>query len=634
MERADLEQWKAREVARLLALVGTERRYYQDIVASAPVGLLVLAQDLVIISANAAIRKLFNLSGSPLRARLDKLLPSWLLDRVSEVLKTGVPQTNIVISQPKTGRRLRIGIVSILSWDDESSPEALVSIEDLSGIEDVAVPVPAAAGPLTGADLLNELNAATWTLELASTNFSFVSRGATRLLGYPTEHWTSNASFWTDRVYAEDRDWVMQSYRQAIQRGEGHACEFRTVAADGRILWVRESARLVTDGDGRPRYLIGITVDVTERHMLQDQLVQSERVQAVSKLAGRMAHDLNNMLMIVTGHGEELLNSLPAGSPLRADVQEIMNATERMTGVTGHLLGSPGAKAATAGSVPLDTVLRAMEPRPGLEVARPGRSLDVVADAERLQQILKSLIEHEQQVSIETSVHEVREDLRQPGEPLRPGFFAVITITLPGRAWQPDARKNWFEAVLPVKDAPDDWAIALTRAYGIIRQWGGDIAASAATGGGSVLRVYLETVPDDGKKPAPPAPVVVREPGPETILVVDDEAGIRELVRKILERHGHEVLEASNGEEALALWREYHGTIDLLITDVLMPRMGGAELVDRLRKLGLNPKVVYVSGYNDDPNIYAGNFPPGTVFLQKPFTLGSLLEKVREVLKA
>ncbi len=634
MERADLEQWKAREVARLLALVGTERRYYQDIVASVPVGLLVLSQDLAVISANAAIRKLFGLTGSPVRARLDKLLPAWLLDRVSEVLKTGVPQTNILISQPKTGRRLRIGIVSILSWDDESSPEALLSIEDLTGIDDIEVPVPTTAGPLSGNDLINELNAVTWTLELASTNFLFVSRSATRLLGYPTQHWTANASFWTDRVYVEDRDWVTQSYRHAIQHGETHTCEFRTVAADGRILWVRESARLATDGDGRPRYLIGITVDVTERHMLQDQLLQSERVQAVSKLAGRMAHDLNNMLMIVTGHGEELLNSLPAGSPLRADVQEIMNATERMSGVTGHLLAFSRRPGATASSVPLDTVLRAMEQRPGLEVTRSAHSLVVVADPERLQEVLKSVTAHEQQVSIETSVHELKEDLRQPGEPLRPGLFAVITITLPGRAWQPDVNKSWFEAVLPGKDAPDDFAAALTRAYGMIRQWGGDIAASAAPAGGTALRVFLETVMDSGKKPAPPAPAPEREAGPETIMVVDDEAGIRELVHKILERHGYEVLDAANGEEALALWREYRGTIDLLITDVLMPRMGGSELVDRLRKQGLNPKVVYVSGYNDDPNIYAANFPPGTAFLQKPFTLVSLLERVREVLKA
>src|SRR5450755_221037 len=171
MERADLEQWKAREVARLRELVGTERRYYQNIVASAPVGLLVLGPDLAIISANGAIRKLFGLTGSPIRAQLDELLPVWLLDRVVEVLKTGAPQTNLLISQPKTARRLRIGIIAIRSWDDESSPEALLSIEDLTGIENAEEPVPVSSGSLTGSELINNLNAVTWTLELTGTNF-------------------------------------------------------------------------------------------------------------------------------------------------------------------------------------------------------------------------------------------------------------------------------------------------------------------------------------------------------------------------------------------------------------------------------------------------------------------------------
>src|ERR1700690_4400332 len=252
MERADLEQWKAREVARLLGLVETERRYYQEITASIPVGLLVLSPDLAIISANRAIRKMFRLTASPLRSRVDTLLPAWVLDRVTEVLKTNCPQTNILVSDPKTGRRLRFGILAIHSWDDESSPEALISIEDLTGIRDVGVPVP--PGPTTGSELDN-LNAVVWTLDLASNTFLFVTQNATRLLGYPIQHWTNNVSFWTDRVHAADREWVTQAYRQAIQRGEAHPAEFRAVTADGRVLWLRESAQLLTDAQGRPRYL-------------------------------------------------------------------------------------------------------------------------------------------------------------------------------------------------------------------------------------------------------------------------------------------------------------------------------------------------------------------------------------------
>src|SRR5580700_600761 len=190
MERADLEQWKAREVARLLGLVETERRYYQEITASIPVGLLVLSPDLFIISANRAVRKMFRLTESPLRSRLDALLPAWVLERVVAVLKTGTPQINILVSEPKTGQRLRIGILAIHSldekgWGDESSPEALLSIENLTGLEDTAVPVLPRAG-------FENVHAVVWTLDLASTRFLSVTANATRLLGYPVQHWTGN----------------------------------------------------------------------------------------------------------------------------------------------------------------------------------------------------------------------------------------------------------------------------------------------------------------------------------------------------------------------------------------------------------------------------------------------------------
>jgi two-component system, cell cycle sensor histidine kinase and response regulator CckA len=637
MERADLEQWKAREVARLLGLVETERRYYQEIAASIPVGVLVLSADLAIISANRAIRKMFGLTGSSLRARLDTLLPSWVLDRVTDVLKSGAPQTNLMVSEPKTGRRLRMGIIAIQSWDDESSPEALVSIEDLTGLGDASVP----AVPSAGSEFAN-LNAVVWTLDLASTNFLFVTPNATRLLGYPVQHWTSTASFWTQRVHTADREWVTQSYRQAIERREAHSLEFRAIAADGRVVWLRESSQILTDSEGRPRYLTGFTADVTERRLLQDQLVQAERVQAVSKLSGRLAHDLNNMLMIVTGHSEELLNSLPANNPLRADVQEILNATERMSGLTGHLLAFTRRQNSTPVPIELHEVLGVVERKLGLpmkhstqpNVVRNAVRNVVKAEAERLEQIVTSLIEHQRQVSVETSYLEIKEDLRGTAETIRPGPYGVIAITLGERAFDLGAKSIWFEAILPSKD-DDEWPAALTRAYGIVRQWGGDIVASAAPGGGTLVRVLLEGAGEAGdRQPEPAVKPVSAEPGLTTILVVDDETAIRELVLKILRRHGYQVLEAANGEEALALCREHSGAIDLLITDVMMPRMGGPELVDRLRKQGISPKVLYVSGFTGDMNLSARNVPPGTAFVEKPFTLQSLLEKVQEVLAA
>ena len=506
MERGDLEQWKAREVARLLALVEAERRYYQEIAASIPVGLLVLSSDLGIVSANRAVRSIFGLTGSPLRARLDNLLPGWVLERVGQVLKSGTPQSNIMVSDPKSTQRLRIGILPVHSWDDESSPEVIVSVEDFTGVDVVGVPVPSSS----------------------------------------------------------------------------------------------------------------------QQSLLQDQIVQAERVQAVEKLAARMAHDLNNMLMIATGHSEELLEALPANSPLRGDVQEILNATERMSGLTSHLLAFTRRQNTPSSAIDLRSVLSVVERRLDFEFNISTQPNVVRADAERLEQVLVSLMERERPVAVEIS----RATLGQVE-------YSAINITLAGRAFDPEAKSNWFEAVLPAKDTTDEWPSAVTRAYGVIRQWGGDISASSAPGGGTLLRVLLENVPDViEKKPAPSAAAPKPESPTETILVVEDETGIRELVLKILRRHGYNALEAANGEEALAIFRQHQGTIDLLLTDVMMPRMGGPELVDRLRKQGLNPAVIYVSGYTDDPNIYAGKFPPGTAFLDKPFTLPALLAKVREVLKA
>lgn len=671
MERADLEQWTAREVARLLALVETERRYYQEIVASIPVGLLVVSTDLAIVSSNRAIRKIFGLrSSEPVRGRLDALLPGWVLDRVDVVLKTGVPQTNILVESEHRGkRRLRIGILAIRSWDDETVQEALLTIEDLTGLElaelatrsvgpaaghepSAAVPVPSSgAKALPASERIDDLNAVVWAVELRGTRFSFVSRYAERLLGFPADHWMSSASFWTDRVHPADRDAVLASYQQAIERGEG-TVEFRAVAADGRMVWLRESARVLTDSQGRPRSLIGVSVDVTERRVLEDQLVQSERVQAMSKLAARMAHDLNNMLMIVTGHSEELLNSIPPDSSLGADVQAILTATERMSALTAQLLVFARRQSAPRSIVELETVLRALEPRLSaamgkqfqLEFKLSGEPSRVQADAQQLEQVILSLVERERQVmrgggqiTIETSRVEIREDLRRSGA-LRPGTYGVITIAHPGPAIEGEAQTSLFESVLPGKDPADDSVAAVTRAYGVVRQWGGDISVSPAPRGGSLFRVFLELVEDSGERARPTGQRTVGPAAPEaqreTILVVEDETGIRELVQKILGRHGYTVLEAANGDEALEICRQRSVSIDLLITDVMMPRMGGRELVDRLRKQGRKMKVLYVSGYTDDVSIYSGNFPPGTAFLQKPFTLSALLDKVREVLRA
>jgi two-component system, cell cycle sensor histidine kinase and response regulator CckA len=675
MERTDLDQWRGREVARLLALVETQRRYYQEIVASIPVGLMVLSADLSILLANGAARRIFGLHTGESPRRMDTILPAALLDRIEDVLKTGANQTGVMI-EGRDQRRLRVAILAIRGWDEEAAAEALINVEDLTGVEmpeqaarvietpmetapavearPAEVPAPEIAPLISAQQFVENVDAVLWAVELPSMNFVFVSPQAETLLGFAPEHWTSHPSFWLDRIVDSDRDWVAQSYSRAIESGAPHSCEFQAITASGPAMWLREYARLVPAAEGEARYLIGLSVDVSERRMLEDQLVQSERVEAVSRLASRMAHDLNNMLMILTGYSEELLTSLPAGSTLRADVQEIMAATDRMTGLTTQLLSFARRQPGTVTEIDLEATLERFGPRwsallgrhIGIEFNRSGESSRVRADAGQLEQVMTAIVERARQgmhtgekMQIETSRLSVSEDLRRVNAPLQRGDYAVVSIVAPGPPLESDAKIALFECSLPGKEPWDDVAATLSRAYGILRQWGGDISVSSARAG-LTFRVFLprvEAAPSQAAAEAAPAveaPTAAPEPAAPlaTILVVEDEAGIRALVRKILRRQGYEVLEAANGQDALALCRENGRRVDLLITDLLMPQMGGRELVERLQTQGQEMKVLYVSGYTDDATVYSGDLPPGTAFLQKPFTLGSLLDKVKEVL--
>ncbi|MBZ5607014.1 MAG: response regulator [Acidobacteriia bacterium] len=659
MERADLEQWRPKDVARLLALVETQRRYFQEIVASIPVGLLVLSPDLEIILANAAARKLLGLADSgSLRVRMDTILPGWVLERVGQALKSGTPQTNLVVEgEAPSRRRLRIGISVVRSWE-EAEPEAVLAIEDLSAglaMGQAAapsasragqVPVPSAAvRGIAASELVDNLEAVVWAVELGSMRFLFVSQHAEELLGFPADFWINNPSFWADRVHPADRERVTRFYQRAIEQRQANACEFRAMAADGRVVWLRETVRVAMDSEGRPVLLAGISVDVTERRLLEQHMVQAERIEAVTKLASRMAHDLNNMLMILTGYSEELLSGLPPASPLRAEVQEILTAAERISGLTAHLLAFTRKQAAAAETIELEPVVSAVAERLGVEWKGSLRGDRVRANAGQMEPVLTAVIEAARKmlqpqgrITVEISSVEIREELQRAQAPLRRGEYAAITIAGPNGRGEVHLNGGSFERFLPEKDPADDTAARLAQAYGMVRQWGGDIGVANGAADGWLYRIFLERVAGPPGAPAPPrveeAGPAPAGPGLETVLVVEDENGIRSLVRKFLSKHGFEVLEAANGEQALALVREFPRRIDLLITDMMMPQMGGRELVDRLHQQGRDMKILYISGYTDDASVYAAELPPGSAFLQKPFTLNSLLEKVRAVLNA
>jgi PAS domain S-box-containing protein len=670
MERTDLEQWKAKEVARLLALVETERRYYQEMVAMLPVALVVLSQDRQISSTNRAFRQTFGLRSSEMRGKaIEQLLPSdRLIEKIRDVHTSGVSQTGFPLEHE--GRQFSLAVVPIRNWDDESELETLLLVQEVTGAgHPVApAPIPFAAPPPPPAppaaepepapapipQPLGEIPAIVWEADAATLEFRSVRGDAEPLLGYPPEHWTSTPKFFEDRIYPSDRQPTLDFYHALIVHGSGDAsAEFRLVTASGETIWIRETIRL-TAGT-----LSGVVTSIERRKQLEDQILHAGRTEALQSIAAKLAHDLNNPLMIVTGYAEEMRNSLHEDEPMRDDLDQILTATDRIAAIAAQLLNYTRHQANPALPINVTQALARMDEMivhaagEGCAVhLGSGDPVWAMAEATQLEEVILALISHDRedarersQLTIGCEVDTVRELV--PGTTLQPGKYTCIAIHDDGQGTDRAMRAGIFESFLS-KPGEKTAGPALARAYAIVREWGGDIAFFSEPFRGSTFLVYLpfhatpapvalppvaEPEPEPQPVVEPPAPEAPVEILRETILLVEDEPGIRALMRKILRRENYNVLEAGSAEEAMALVSATPGKIDLLLTDVSLPAASGRDLAEYIRETREDLKVLYISGYTDDDAVRTGAIPPGSKFLQKPFTLGALVGKVKEALE-
>jgi PAS domain S-box-containing protein len=697
MERPDLEQWRAKEVARLFALVDTERRYYQEIVASLPVGLMILGPDLTIRSANRSVRRILGLrSEELLRRRLDQVLPSQALHaRVEETIESGKPMTGVLVefSGEKRSKPLRIGVLTLRNWDDDTE-EALLVVEDLSGVASTeshpavaVVPAakevqgePKAAGaaappalvpdffasadvaghgeyaapsPAGGIlELLDYVDAIVWEFDPASGRFMYVSPAAGDILGFPAEDW-AEADMWLKRIHPADREWMVQDLDGLVALGDRQTFEYRALTVSGAPVWLRETIRVVRDRQGAALRLYGVAVDVSESVAREELLVTSQRMDAAVRLSARLSHDFNNSLMILSGYTEEFAGALAPDSPAQNDMQEMRRATERMSKLSGELFQFARKPQLDPELVDANQWVSEMVPRlkhrvghavefhSALDPAAGWISIDTTQVEQALAKMVDYIARHRTaaggRITLETGVEHVAARFSTAASGLVPGQYTVIALADNGPAIDEDTRRRLFEPFLQ-KD-PDP--LGLATAYMVIRHSGGDVRVSSDPAAGNRLAVLLpriEHTPEPPPEPEPPPPaepeeIAEPEPPPETVLVVDDESSIRMLIRKILSRHGYAVLEAIDGEEAVRTMDEHPGTINLLLTDVVLPKLGGRELAVAVRDRHPDARVLYISGYNDEPMLSGGAaLPPNTAYLQKPFTLGSLLLKVREML--
>jgi PAS domain S-box-containing protein len=448
-------------------------------------------------------------------------------------------------------------------------------------------------------------------------------------------------------LYEDTQQWFqLADYLRSETPFNGLIAEW--MRKDGTGTVVRVSGRAVSDG-GRGRTFELFAEDVTERRALEQQLQQSQKMEAVGRLAGGVAHDFNNLLMVISGYSEFLLDRLGPEPALRGPAQEIASAAGRATSLTRQLLAFSRKQMLAPKILDLNGVvtenLKMLTRMIGEDidlVMVPGTELGAVrADAGQIEQVIMNLAVNARdampsggKLTIETSNVSLDEDYARFHAPLKPGNYVMLAISDTGAGMDSETQSHIFEPFFTTK-GPKGTGLGLSTVYGIVKQSGGYIWVYSEAGKGTTFKVYLPRVAELVESPAQvaaPAESDVAAPGTETILVVEDEANLRYLARQFLEKQGYRVIESADGAAAMQIAVAHEGVIHLLLTDVIMPGMNGRELAQRISEIRPNVKVLYMSGYTENVIGRNGTLDAGVRLLQKPFTLRDLKSKVREAL--
>jgi len=747
--------------------------YAQEIVDNVPAGLLVLSSDMRVLSANRYFLEFSRLRSEDVEGRrLDEVIqaegPPYRVDGLSD---GGVPTQSVLLNVTVTGRDeklpARITITNIAHPEGEG--RLLVVLEDQTESERLRTAAEGSERRLR--DLVQSVDAIVWEADASTFQMTFVSRRAEQILGYPAGIWVSEPHFWQSHIDPTDRDRIVALCQAAAARGEDYELEYRMLAADGRVVWLRDKVRVVKDSEGRPRQLRGVMLDVTEEKQaeeerarlslaveqaaeailmtdpegtisyvnpafervtgytraeviglnprilksgkhdqpfyetlwstlrrgdvwsgrvvnrrkdgtlyeaeavispvrdlaarivnyvavqrdvtresqLEEQVRQSQKIEAVGRLAGGVAHDFNNLLTIIGGYCDLLLDRLGAEDPSRGHIGEIKKAADRATSLTRQLLAFSRRQVLAPQVLDLNTVvanihkmLRRLIGEDVDLILAPAQGLGrVKVDPGQIEQVLLNLavnardaMPHGGKIVIETGNVELDDSYAGGHFTLNAGSYVMLAVSDTGCGMDAETQSHIFEPFFTTKEQGKGTGLGLAMVYGIVKQSEGYIWVYSEPGRGTTFKIYLPRVDES---PAPSKLVKVpgeQAGGAETILLVEDESSVRLLVRGVLETAGYTVLEARNGEDALVISNAHREHIHLLVTDVVMPKMSGPELAQQMAPLRREMKVLFMSGYADDAIVQHGVLDSNAGFLQKPFTPDVLVRKVREILDA
>ena len=386
---------------------------------------------------------------------------------------------------------------------------------------------------------------------------------------------------------------------------------------------------------------------MTERKRLEDHLRQSQKMEAIGRLAGGVAHDFNNLLTVISGRAQIERARPELSEPSRRNVDLIAEAASRASTLTKQLLAFSRKQVLQPRVLDVDIVVAGMEP---LLRRLIGEDIDLVtatepglgrvrADPGQLEQVVLNLAVNARdamprggRLTVETANVELDEAYARQQADVHSGPYVLLAVSDTGVGMDAETQAHLFEPFFTTKGVGEGTGLGLATVYGIVKQSGGHIAAYSEPGRGTTIKIYLPRVEAASElREAEPEPVVLRR-GSETVLLVEDDEAVRELTCEVLEMHGYTVLAVADAGEAPRVLEGASRPIHLLVTDVVMPRLSGRELTERLRSLRPGLRVLYISGYADTAIVHHGVLDPGTPFLQKPFTPDTLLRSVRKVL--
>ncbi len=489
-----------------------------------------------------------------------------------------------------------------------------------------------------------------WVFDEETLKFLAVNEAAIQHYGYSREEFLAMTI--KDIRPQEEIHALIEDVRKR-SRGIDKAGAWKHLKKNGEVIDVEITSHEIIF-DGHPAKL-ALAFDVTVRRQaeaalkkVEEQLRQSQKLEAVGRLAGGVAHDFNNILTAILGYSDLTLRTLKNNGAARHKIEEIQRAAQRAASLTQQLLAfsrkqvlQPKVLDLNSIVTDMDRMLRRLigedidlvtilEPRLGMVKADPGQ----------LEQVLMNLVVNSRdampnggKLTVETKNVYLDSAYAQTHLAVQPGHYVMLAVSDTGAGMEPEIREHIFEPFFTTKEAGKGTGLGLSTIYGIVKQSGGNIWVYSEVGHGTTFKIYLPLINEDAStEPVVIAPEIAK--GTETILMVEDEGSLRELILEILEQEGYKVVVARDGREALSLVAEHDGVIDLLITDVVMPEVSGRELAERLTRNHSKLKVLFMSGYTDDAVVRHGVLEAGTSFLQKPFTPDALIRKVREVLDA